>query len=82
MLSLTGFAADTSQEAGMVQPRAGCSKYVKTKTGIARCSVNLCPGALKRLERQDTYTQTCVRDNGTTYYNYDYRTVYVSCSCL
>ncbi|MEG0692195.1 MAG: hypothetical protein RR444_03845 [Oscillospiraceae bacterium] len=81
-MNITGFAADSSQEEGMVQPRAGCSNYVLTQTGTARCTVKLCPGGFKRLERQDTYRQTCVRDNGTTYYNYDYRTVYISCSCL
>lgn len=26
--------------------------------------------------------QTCVRADGSIYYNKDYRTVYVSCSCL
>ena len=31
--------------------------------------------------RQDLYQQTCVRANGTLYYNQKYKNVYVNCSC-
>ena len=57
---------------------AGCSDYKLS----AKCTNKLCPGGLKRKERQDLYKQTCVRADGSIYYNKDYRTVYVSCSCL
>ena len=60
---------------------AGCSNYNLYKKGTAKCTVKQCPGGLKRKERQDKYRQKCVRDNGTHYYNYDYKTVYISCSC-
>lgn len=60
---------------------AGCSDYNLYKKGTAKCTVKLCPGGLKRKERQDEYRQKCVRDNGTTYTNKKIKTVYVSCSC-
>ena len=61
---------------------AGCSDYKLSAKGTAQCTNKLCPGGLKRKERQDLYKQTCVRADGSIYYNQDYRTVYVSCSCL
>lgn len=60
---------------------SGCSKYNLYKEGTAKCTVKLCPGGLKRKERQDEYRQKCVRDDGTTYTNKKIKTVYVSCSC-
>ena len=56
--------------------------YKLSAKGTAQCTNKLCPGGLKRKERQDLYKQTCVRADGSIYYNKDYRTVYVSCSCL
>ena len=70
-----------SMTIGVNVQAAGCSNFVLYQTGTPKCTVKLCPGGLKRKERQDKYRQTCVRDNGSTYYNYDYKTVYVSCSC-
>ena len=70
-----------SMSIGMDALAAGCSSYVLYETGTPRRTNKLCPGGLKRKERQDKYRQKCVRDDGTTYYNYDYRTVFVSCSC-
>lgn len=60
---------------------AGCSDYKRISTGTAKCTNNLCPGGFKRKERQDLYQQTCVRANGTLYYNQKYKNVYVNCSC-
>lgn len=60
---------------------AGCGDYKLYQTGTARCTNKLCPGGLKRKERQDLYRQKCVRDNGSTYYNKKYKDVYIICSC-
>ena len=64
-----------------IQPRAGCSNWNLYKKGKSRCTVKQCPGGYKKRERQDRYRQRCVRDDGTDYYNYDYRTVFIACNC-
>ncbi|MBC2576035.1 hypothetical protein [Peptostreptococcus canis] len=58
----------------------GCSAWQRISTGKPYVTNTYCPGGkLRRKVRQDKYRRKCLRNNGSIYYEYKYKTVFLGC---